>query len=266
MVMDTGAGMPGAVDEAIADAVVTFFQPFYNLHTDALQGLEALARRDTTGSSGADGLPAGLFAEARERGQARELDLTVLEAAIGHFAAIQAALGDAAGSRLIVRVNACRDTIAHPYLVADVTAALRRHEISGDRLLVDIPTVLFRDLVDERDAATLDRLRHLQAMEISFCLDGFTDADLDLLPAAGEVGVDIITLHPRVLAGEADALARLARAVQDVGLPVVAAGVETSEQLALVRDLGFEWAQGFLLGEPSPAGDTLDHPMTLPDA
>lgn len=253
---------PGGGD-VIADAVVTYFQPFYNLQTSRLQGLEALARRDATGPGDSE-LPAGLLAEARERGQAREVDLRVLDDALGHFAHLQGA--DDEGPWLIVRVNVSEDTIAHPYLVADVTEALRRHEFSGDRLLVDIPTCLFRALVTGEDDSALDRLRQLQELEISFCLDGFTADDLDLLPVAASVPVDIITLHPHVVAGDAAALADLARAVQDAGLPVVAAGVETAEQLAAVRELGFEWAQGFLLGEPTPAGDALTHPTSLPDA
>ena len=45
---------------------------------------------------------------------------------------------------------------------------------------------------------------------------------------------------------------------------MVAAGVETDEQLDLVRDLGYEWAQGFLLGEPVEADRALDRPADLP--
>ncbi|GAB48200.1 EAL domain-containing protein [Mobilicoccus pelagius] len=247
------------------DAVVTYFQPFYNLRTGRLQGLEALARRERTDRSDDERLHAGFLAEAQERGRLREVDLQVLDEALGRFAHLHVPTdGDGDAPRLIVRVNVSRDTIAHPYLVADVTGALERHGVAPDRLLVDIPTGLFRDLHAE-DAA-LDRLRRLQDLEISFCLDGFTAKDLDLLPAAAAVPVDIITLHPSVLAGEDGPLTDLARAVQDEGLPVVAAGVETPEQLTTVQDLGFEWAQGFLLGKPAPAGATLSHPVFLPEA
>lgn len=251
-------------ENTLADAVVTYVQPFYNLRTSRLQGLEALARRECTGPRGTEP-SAGLLAQARQQGQAREVDLRVLDATLGQLAHLQT-LDDEGTSSLIVRVNVSEDTIAHPYLVADVTEALRRHDIPGDRLLVDIPTGLFRTLVAGEDGTVLDRLRQMQEGEIAFCLDGFTADDLDLLPVAVSVPVDIITLHPQVLAGETAVLADLARAVQDAGLPVVAAGVETTEQLATVRDLGFEWAQGFLLGEPVPAGDAHDLPTCLPDA
>jgi EAL domain-containing protein (putative c-di-GMP-specific phosphodiesterase class I) len=38
-----------------------------------------------------------------------------------------------------------------------------------------------------------------------------------------------------------------------LGVTVVAEGVETLEQLAIVRELGIDMAQGFLLGAPKPA-------------
>lgn len=69
--------------------------------------------------------------------------------------------------------------------------------------------------------------------------------------------------------GNTERLARLtelAAAVQEAGLPVVAAGVETPEQLQIVRDLDFEWAQGFLLGQPMEANEALTHPVSLPTA
>jgi len=46
---------------------------------------------------------------------------------------------------------------------------------------------------------------------------------------------------------------RLIAYARDHGLRTVAEGVETEPQLAAVRDLGFDRAQGYLLGRPMPA-------------
>lgn len=240
--------------------LVTFFQPFYNLLSDRMQGLEALARR--RGPDGAAETPTAFFAEAQEAGRMRDLDLQILDDALAHLA--QWHTRDAR-PELIVSVNLSGDLVGHDDFVADMTRALRRHQLGEDRLLVDITTDTFRRLV-AADGASLDRLRLLQERGVTFCLDGFTAADLDILPAATSMPVDIIKLHPRQVdssqAGR-DGLAALARGVQDAGVPVVAAGVESIEELELVRELGFEWAQGFFLGAPVAADAALSFPTHL---
>ena len=116
------------------------------------------------------------------------------------------------------------------------------------------------------DGEALERLQLLQQRSVTFCLDGFTREDLDTLDWALEVPVDIIKLQPHEVAGASHGdhrLRELAEAIQEAGLPVVAAGVETPQQLELVRELGVEWAQGFLLGEPAPADAALGFPARL---
>ena len=48
-----------------------------------------------------------------------------------------------------------------------------------------------------------------------------------------------------------------------LGLVVVAEGIETEAELEVLRGLGCQRGQGFLLGRPAPAG-TIGHRITLP--
>lgn len=240
------------------DRLVTYLQPFYNLSDDTLQGFEALVRhvRDdgTVGSAGQ------MLATAEATGEMHAIDLATLDDALAFKAQYRAAHPD---HRSIVSVNLSWDVVSSPLLVMEVTGALRRHRVTGDRLLVDITAGIFRRLLDS-DAKAFSRLGDLQTAEVTLCLDGFTSTDLDLLPAAAAVPVDIIKLHPSLVAGEKrDELAVIAAAVQEVGLPIVAAGVESEDELDLVRDLGFEWAQGFHLGAPVAAERALELPLAL---
>lgn len=246
--------------ELSSDMLVTYFQPFYNLQTGRMQGLEALARLRQP--HGPPESPAAFFAHARATGQMRCIDLQVLDDALAHVARWHE---QAQHADFIVSVNLSAELVGHPELVGDITAALAHHGLAADRLLVDIPTADFRRLIAGAVGA-LDRLRLLQKRSVTFCLDGFTADDLDIMSAAALVPVDIIKLDPQQVASasfDEHRLRNLARAVQHFGFPVVAAGVETLEQLDLVRELGFEWVQGFLLGEPVAGDRALAYPTVL---
>ncbi len=250
--------MEGAGSPLDLTAVVAYYQPFYNLQSGRLQGLEALARPRTQDGRGP--LPAGFFAAAAEQGLMLAIDRQILHDALEHVALWHRA--DA--PELIISVNLSWDFVGHPGVVDEVTRPLERHGVEPDRLLVDVPVATFRRLL-AADGIALGSLCRLQERAIAFCLDGFTAADLDVLERAAQVPVDIIKLHPRQLtAGALPELSALAQAIHDVEMPIVAAGIETADQLDLVRDLGFEWAQGFYLGEPVPAQDALSAPRVLP--
>lgn len=243
-----------------ADSFIAFFQPFYNLSSNRLQGFEALARRH--GSDGTPLLPQRFFAAAEASGKMRDLDVLILDQAIETLARWREI---PSAQDLILSVNLSWQSVGHSATFSDILTSLARHQVPGDRLLIDITTGSFRRVVASGDDG-LAWLRRLQEREISFCLDGFTADDLDLLPQAASAPVDIIKLHPaQVVAstGSTQRLAEVASSIQEVGMPVVAAGVETREHLELVRELGFEWAQGFLLGEPVAAEQALLGPDTL---
>lgn len=239
----------------------TYFQPFYNLQTNQLQGLEALAR--VSDGDGRPGLPGEFFSALERSGSSREVDLTMLDEALGHLAVWQQ---DPQRHDLMVSVNISADVLGTEDGPLDVLAALDRHAVPGDRLLLDITTDIFRRL-SWSDEAFMARVATLQESGVSFCLDGFTADDLDLLPEAAKVPVDIIKLHPGQL-GTRDpegtgGLAAVADALGEAGLPMVAAGIETREQLEHARELGVEWAQGFLLAEPMPADEARVVSLTL---
>ena len=66
-----------------------------------------------------------------------------------------------------------------------------------------------------------------------------------------------------VAGADRSTLTTIAAAVQDTGLPVLAAGVESDAGLDLARELGFEWTQGFHLGEPVGPDGALGGPLAL---
>ncbi|GAB97143.1 EAL domain-containing protein (putative c-di-GMP-specific phosphodiesterase class I) [Kineosphaera limosa] len=243
--------MANSQDRVGIDALVTYFQPFYNLSTAGLQGFEALARARSNDDSRAPS-PANP-AVASPQTDLRELDLWILNDALPH---LQDWRSEAGHEGLILSLNLSWEFVDHPNFAGDILDALYRHSVPGHRLLVDLPAQVFRRLRPDGPRAT--QLRRLQEREITFCIDGFTGDDLDLLNCPLATSVDIVKAHPAQLTGPREALEQIVTAVHDAGLPVVVAGVETPEHLALLRELEVEWAQGFLLGEPEEAARALE--------
>ena len=122
-------------------------------------------------------------------------------------------------------------------------------EITGSLLMED-PGITLR---------TLGRLR-TELGEVGISIDGFGTGysslhRLKALPAQ-RIKLDRSFIrdipHDPGDAAIAEAVIRLAH---DLGLGVVAGGVETAEQLEFLRDRGCDEAQGFFFGGPVPADD-----------
>ena len=55
--------------------------------------------------------------------------------------------------------------------------------------------------------------------------------------------------------GRGALLGTIADLARSVGATPIAEGVETMDQLQLLRDMGYNRAQGYLMGKPQPAGE-----------
>lgn len=254
--LSMSATRPAGADLA-ADGLVAYFQPFYNLGTSALQGVEALAR--LAGDAGAS-TPGPFFDAVRDSGRMAEVDRWILRQSVQQLSRLQQ---EADLRRLILSVNLSGEFVCSEGFHTEVLEELEAGGVAGDRLLVDISTATFRRL-QGADSGAFARLVALQEQEVTFCLDGFTVDDLDLLPALTDARVDIVKLHPREIAeGDSDRLSAIVTAVHDAGLPAVVAGIETPDQLRQATELGFGWAQGFLLGAPAPGDEVLASPRVL---
>jgi len=106
----------------------------------------------------------------------------------------------------------------------------------------------------------LDTLRQIKALGVSIALDDFGTgySSLDTLRS---FPFDRIKLDQSFVAdAEAKPQDRaIIRAVlalgKSLGIPILAEGIETHDQLALLADEGCDEAQGFLLGRPAPLNE-----------
>ena len=114
-----------------------------------------------------------------------------------------------------------------------------------------------RILVEE-DGLIADRLAELHQMGVRMAIDDFgigyaSLANLRQLP------LDIIKIDPSFVAGlgHDDTLTLLTRTVvqvgRELGLRVIAEGIEQPRQLSALREMGCDYGQGFLVARPMAA-------------
>ena len=189
---------------------------------------------------------------AEQSGLIRELGAFVLDRACSHLSRIRAESGR---DDLRVSVNISPVQLAQPELPAVLSATLAAHRLPHDALWLEVT----ESTIVQRGSAMAAVLNDLQRLGIPICVDDFGTgysslATLQALP------VDFVKLDRLFVAGivsdpRARAVTTTIVAMMDAlnvrGL--VAEGVETPDQAAVLAGMGCAMAQGYLFGRPQPA-------------
>jgi diguanylate cyclase (GGDEF)-like protein len=239
------------------------YQPIYDLRTGRVLGYEGLVRpRPGSGFANAG----ALFVAAETTGRTVELDLASLETVLAGSRGLD--------ERCYLSVNLSpRSLEAGAFSPSELLSLARRHGIQPDRLVVELTE---REAVEDlvRLRAAMESLRRHGARMAADDV-GSGNAGLRLL---SELSFDIIKIDLSLVQAGADhePADAVMRALRDLALrrgqTILAEGVETPAQLDAVLGLGFDAAQGYLLGRPVPAmaAGTLDlaalagHPRSSP--
>jgi diguanylate cyclase (GGDEF)-like protein len=227
-----------------ADELVLHYQPKVALRTGEVIGVEALVRWEhpTRGL-----LPPDQFVPLAERtGAVSDLTRWVVDAALAQHRTWRDE-----GVDLPVAVNLAAANIVDVTLPDAIAGLLERHGVAGDRLECEISehTVMADPL---RAAEVLDRLRGLG---VRLSLDDFGTGHSSLAYLK-RLPLDEVKIDRSFVSGmaedENDAV--IVRSTIDLarnlGLQVVAEGVESAEILAGLESLRCDIAQGFHLSRP----------------
>ena len=224
-----------------------FYQPIVRFADGATVAVEALARwmSPTAGAVHPD-----LFVTVAERtGMVAALDDFVLDRAC----ADAHTLATVYDRPIDVHVNVSAARLGQKGLEDAVATALTRHGVSPSRLVIEITeTRRIQSLADA--AAVAGRLR---ALGVRVALDDF-GSGFNALAQLHSLPVDIVKLDSTltdvdVAPERALALCRSVLAIcAELGLQVVAEGIETVQRAAAMAELGCPLGQGYLFGQPAP--------------
>ena len=229
--------------------LIVYYQPVFDVVSGEIVGAEALVRwqHPTWGLV----LPAAFIPVAEETGMIEPIGKLVLEQACADVARWTAGGRDVA---LELCVNVSARQLRSPGFAASVAAALGANGLAPATVCLEITeSVLMEDTLTTQAA-----LEALKALGVRLTVDDFGTgySSLSYLKRfpIDELKVDRSFVSGLGRAGPEEAIVtgvvQLARAL---GLGVVAEGVETEAQLAHLREMGCERAQGFLMSRPVPA-------------
>ncbi|MCU1693059.1 MAG: histidine kinase [Frankiales bacterium] len=229
-------------------------QPVFDLSTGALVSTEALVRWRHP----EEGLlmPGAFIPAVEQTALVLPLTLHVLEAAVRQTVR----WGTDVVPGLAVAVNVSPRCLVAPDFAHQVLVLLSELGLPAERLTLEITETLALADLDVVDR-TLDRLRDAG---VQLSLDDFGTGyssmrALSRLPVH-EVKVDRQFVAGAVRSpGDRAIIEATVILAHGLGLTVVAEGIETAEQHALVRALGCDRAQGYLLGRPGPAAALTAH-------
>jgi diguanylate cyclase (GGDEF)-like protein/PAS domain S-box-containing protein len=243
-----------AQDELVRDlraAVPTgelrvLYQPQVDLRSGAVTGVEALARWQSPTRGLVE--PAGFIPVAEASGVIDEIDDWVITQACAQLRTWD----DAGLPALRVAVNVSPRRLATGGLAVSIAAAARDAGIDPGRLEIEVP----EDVAAGPDAAA--GIREVRALGVHVAIDDF-GTGTSSLTRLQDLPLDRLKIDPSSVAllaagavagSVADAVIALGNSL---GLQVVAEGVEEPAQLAALRSLGCDAAQGHLFGAPVPA-------------
>lgn len=224
-----------------------FIQPKWDIVNDHLYGGEALVRwiRD----DGTMVYPSDFVPVFEKDGFVEQLDMFMLESACQ----LIRRLIDAGRPIYPISVNQSRVLIHNPQYIEKVTEVLRRYDIPKGSIELEITeTVLFME-----QSKMHGIINDLKGNGIPVSMDDFGSgySSLNMLK---DFPFDVLKIDKEffseVTASEASVLilTKIVEMAEGLGIRVICEGVETEEQIEMLRKIGVRYVQGYYYGKPMP--------------
>ena len=247
----TEAALRTALD---SDELRLTFQPVVELATGRVAGVEALIRWDHPERGPLR--PDAFILLAEETGLISQVGAWAVREACRHQARWDALREDAAARTIWTAVNVSAYQLARPELAQALQEALAESGVDPSHIHLEIT----ESAVVEDPAAGLEALRALKAHGVTLVLDDFGTGYASL-SALRRFPVDEIKIDRSFVEGvtrhaaDRAIVSAVIRLGHDMGLSVVAEGVESAEQRDLLVELGCPLGQGYHFSRPLSPGE-----------
>ncbi|MBA5778394.1 sensor domain-containing phosphodiesterase [Stappia sp. F7233] len=233
------------------DGISVSYQPIVRLVDRAIAGFEVLARWNHPVRGPIS--PSEFIPVAEQSGLINDLGLFVLERGARQLAEWQQKFR--APAPLFISVNISSRQLLRQDLINDVKAILSRSLLSPGTLKLELTESMVMSN-PEYSAKVLERLRELGA---GLSLDDFGTgySSLSYLQRFrfDTIKIDQSFVRPNGRSARPVILRSIVALGHDLGMQVVAEGAETESDALELYQLGCEYAQGFLFGQPMPPAE-----------
>ena len=230
---------------------IPYYQPVMDIETGQLRGCEVLMRwRRPNGTIIS---PAQFMSYAESHGHIFDMTRHIMQQTVEEVAELYKGRAD-----LKLSINLFAGHFLDRQIVADIRQIYEKSDISYQQIVVEVTE---RHPLDDMDRAR-KIMAELQALGVRVALDdvGTGHGGMAYLQ---KLGVDIIKIDKMFIdtigsddnsTTIVDSMVELA---DNLGMGIIAEGVETEEQIERLLELGVTAAQGYHFAPPMPAADFL---------
>jgi EAL domain-containing protein (putative c-di-GMP-specific phosphodiesterase class I) len=228
------------------DELVLHYQPKLDLRTGRVYGVEALLRWNHPRRGMVP--PLEFLPAAEETSLALPLTIRVFELALARLATWRRE-----GLDLSVAINVAPAVLAEPELPRQIQRLLGKHGVRAGDVTLEITESAIGQ------APVLPALTQLRSLGFELSIDDFGTGHsslvrLDTLPI-DELKIDRSFINKLAAGGASTLVTAMIRLAHELGLCVVAEGVETQAITQTLADLGCDSIQGYHLARPLPEAD-----------
>jgi len=237
------------------DELRAYYQPVVSLQTGRLAGFEALIRWEHPERGIV--APAEFIPMAEETGLIHKIGSWILHEACDQMARWIRESG--ASDELSMSVNLSGRQLTEPDLVAKTVRILEETGLAPSRLKLEIT----ESAVMQDPKTASERLSELRALGVGIGIDDF-GTGYSSLSYLHRLPLTVLKIDRTFVwamgpnARETKICHTIVALAKDLGLTVVAEGIETEEQRQRLQNLHCEFGQGYLFAKPLPAKEATE--------
>lgn len=229
-----------------SDKIFFNLQPQYDINHN-LRGFEALARmKDDDGSfiSPSDFIPV-----AEKTGLVDRIDMRVFELSMEFLDKITRETG----TEIMMSVNVSVRHLMKNTFIEDIKNILKAHNIAPERVEIEITESI---MIDSAEKA-LQRINEIKAMGMKVAIDDF-GTGYSSLSYLNNFPSDLLKIDKAFIdqMNMSESSKQYVAMIISIGhilhLKVISEGVESADQVEVLKNIGCDYIQGFVWGKPMP--------------